>query len=154
MIAQLAAIAVTAALSAGGAWQYQANKYERLLVEQRTEYATAQVRALEVAHADTIRLQEATSKALAAAATRLQRLSADRDRLRATADGLRDDLATATSRLPTATCDAAREYAAASTDVFGRCAAALERLASQADGHAIDTRTLSEAWPKNASDER
>ena len=147
MYAQAIALAVTAALSAGGAWQYQSARYERLLAEQRTEYATAQVRALEIAHADTIRLQAQASKAAAAAATRLQRLSADRDRLRTAADGLRDDLATATSRLPHAPPDAVIEYATATTDVFGQCAAALERLAATAQGHADDVQTLTEAWP-------
>ena len=88
MIPVLAAAAISAVLAAGGAWQYQANKYERLLAEQRTEYATAQVRAVEIAHADTIRLQAQASKAAADAATRQRSLAADRDRVRAAADGL------------------------------------------------------------------
>lgn len=147
MYAQLAALAVTAAVAAGGAWQYASAIYQRQISDLKTEYLKRDFKALEIAHADTIRMQSQAQAAAAAAATRLQRLSADRDRLRGTVDGLRDDLATATSRLPTATCDAAREYAAASTDVFGQCAAALERLAGQADGHAIDVQTLTEAWP-------
>ena len=44
---RLVVLAVTAALAAGGAWRYQANKYERLLAEQRTEHATAQAELTE-----------------------------------------------------------------------------------------------------------
>lgn len=148
MIPQIAALAVTAALAAGGVWQYQANKYERMLAEQRTEYATAQVRALEIAHADTIRLRDQAQAAAAAATTRLQRLSADRDRLRAAADGLRGDLATAALRLPDATPDAVIEYATALDSVFLDCTARYEQLATKADGHASDVQTMIESWPK------
>lgn len=148
MIPQIAALAVTAALAAGGAWQYQSARYERLLAEQRTEYATAQVRALEVAHADTQRLQAQAQAAAAAAATRIHRLSADRDRLRAAADGLRGDLATAALRLPDATPDAVIEYAAALDSVFLDCTARYEQLATKADGHASDVQTMIESWPK------
>lgn len=148
MIPQIAALAVTAALAAGGVWQYQANKYERMLAEQRTEYATAQVRALEIAHADTIRLRDQAQAAAAAATTRLQRLSADRDRLRAAADGLRGDLATAALRLPDAPADAVIEYAAALDSVFLDCTARYEQLATKADGHASDVQTMIESWPK------
>lgn len=148
MYAQAIALAVSAAIGAGGAWVWQSNKYERLLSEQRTEYATAQARALERAHADTQRLQDQASKAAAAATARAKRLADDRDALRAAADGLRDDIATARLRLPSATCDAAVEYATAATDVFQQCATALERLAEKTDGHANDAKTLMESWPK------
>ena len=47
MYAQAIALASAAALSAGGAWQYQANKYERLLADQRTESAAAQAELTE-----------------------------------------------------------------------------------------------------------
>ena len=139
MYAKAIALAVTAAIAAGGAWQYQANKYERLLAEQRTEYATAQVRALEIAHAETIRMQAQASKAAAAAAARLRSLDADRGRLRAAADGLRGDLATATHSLPSATCDSTRAYAATITELLGTMEAAGGAIAGQADGHAIDS---------------
>lgn len=147
MIPQVLIATAIAGVAAAGAWTYQGNRYERLLAEQRTEYATAQVRALEIAHADTIRLRDQAQAAAAAAATRIQRLSADRDRLRAAADGLRNDRATAALRLPGATCQAARDYATAANNVFGECAIAIERLAGQADGHASDARTLSDSWP-------
>ena len=147
MYAQAIALAVCAAICAAGAWQYTSAIYQRQISDLKTEYAQAQVRALEIAHADTIRMQSQAQAAAAAAATRLQRLSADRDRLRAAADGLRDDLATSSVQLPHASCPAVRDYATASTDVFQQCAIALERLAGQADGHASDSLTLQSAWP-------
>lgn len=47
MYAQAIALAVTATVAAGGAWQYQSARYERLLAEQRTEYAAAQAELTE-----------------------------------------------------------------------------------------------------------
>lgn len=157
MIARIAILAVTAALAAGGAWQYQANKYERLLSDQRTEYATAQFRALEVAHAETVRLRDKAQAAAVAASDRIKSLAADRDSLRAVADGLRDDLNTAANRLPSATPDAVLEYATAVNEVYGLCAIRLEQLAVKAQGHADDVQTLIETgvgfnvdWPQKS----
>ena len=139
---------VVAVAAAAGAWVWQANSYEAKLAAVQTEYAQAQARAVEIAHADTIRLQAQASKAAAAAATRIHRLSADRDRLRAAADGLRNDLATAALRLPDATPDAVIEYATALDSVFLDCTARYEQLATKADGHASDVQTMIESWPK------
>lgn len=148
MIAQLAAIAVTAALSAGGAWQYQANKYERLLAEQRTEYATAQARALERAHADTIRMQAQAQKAAAAAAARLRSLDADRSRLRVVSDGLRSAATDAAIRACSDTTTARSEPAVALADVFGQCVGELKEVAEHADRWASEAVMLRDAWPR------
>lgn len=148
MIKYLATAAVTAAMAAGGAWQYQANHYERLLAEQRTEYATAQVRALEIAHADTIRMQAQAQTAAAAAATRLRGIAADRDRLRAAADGLSIAATDAASRACSDTTAARSEPAAALADVFGQCVGALKEVAEHADRWASEAVMLRDAWPK------
>ena len=66
---------------------------------------------------------------------------------RAERDGLRNQINTATAALPTATCTSARDYAATAAAVFEQCAAALEELATKADGHATDSRTLTNSWP-------
>lgn len=144
MIAQIAILAVTAALAAGGAWQYQANKYERLLSDQRAEYLKRDFKALEVAHAETVRLREKAQAAAVAASDRIKRLADDRDSLRAIADGLRDDIRTAAQRLPSAPTDAVLEYATAVNEVYGLCAIRLEQLAIKAQGHADDVQTLIE----------
>jgi hypothetical protein len=68
--------------------------------------------------------------------------------VRRTADGLRGDLAAARADLSRASGDALRKHAATLNAVFGECAATAEGLAGQAQGHASDTLTLEQAWPK------
>ena len=67
---------------------------------------------------------------------------------RADANRLRDSLNAATFGLSTATLPSIRQYSATLSFVFGECIAEVERLAQAADGHALDARTLREAWPK------
>lgn len=144
MIAQTFIAAAIAAASAAGAWNWQANKYERLLSDQHAEYLKRDFKALEVAHAETVRLRDKAQKAAVAASDRIKRLADDRDSLRAIADGLRDDIRTATQRLPNAPTDAVLEYATAVNEVYGLCAIRLEQLAVKAQGHADDVKTLIE----------
>jgi uncharacterized phage infection (PIP) family protein YhgE len=68
--------------------------------------------------------------------------------LRVASDSLRDDLATYSSQLPSASCDAVKQHAAALNTVFGECSRAIEGLAGKAQGHAGDALTLEQAWPK------
>lgn len=75
-------------------------------------------------------------------------LRADADAARAAAGGLRDELSTLRGSLPAASAAACRVTADAALAVFGDCADQYQRLAEAADGHAEDSRKLSEAWPK------
>ena len=50
--------------------------------------------------------------------------------------------------LPAATCPSARDYAATLSTVFQECVGRLEEMAKDADGHALDSRTLNQAWPR------
>lgn len=98
-------------------------------MEQTTEMQRKKDDALRIAN------KRAQENAAAAAAARVER------------DGLRNQINTAASSLPTATCSSARDYAATAAAVFEQCASALEELATKADGHATDSRTLTNAWP-------
>jgi hypothetical protein len=133
---------VFALLTDVGVWSYVKTKYERDISTLKTEYAQTQVRAVEIANADTIRLQAQADKAAANSAAQYRALAVDRDRDRAVADGLRTQLANSAHDLPTATCDSTRAYATTLGAVFSECAEAIERLAGQADGHAIDSQKL------------
>lgn len=144
MYAQLIVVAIAASIGAGATWQWQANKYERLLSEQRTEYATAQVRALERAHADTLRFQTQAAEATRKQDARQAALAHAVAAVRTERDGLRDELAEARAALPSASCTSLRDHAAALNTVFGLCAARLEGLAGQAQGHATDALNLLE----------
>jgi hypothetical protein len=123
----------------------------------------AQISEIEAANSKAV--AEATAKAMDES-TRMQRKKDDAlkqaqqaalanarsaDAARAERDGLRDQLDTAASNLPGATCAAARDYGATATAVLGECGAALEDLARKADGHALDARTLIQSWPTTES---
>jgi hypothetical protein len=141
-------LALSTAATAGVTWTFQANKYERLMSDQRLEFSRAHVRALEVAHAETIRFQDTAKKAQAAAAVRQRALAADRDRLRVAAVSLRDQLRAASQRLPSASTATATEYAATLGELLDQCSRAYQGMAGAADGHAADVRALIESWPK------
>ena len=65
----------------------------------------------------------------------------------AAAGQLRDELAAARGRLPTAPAEACRATAGAALELLGACAEEYRAVAAAADGHASDARTLSDAWP-------
>jgi hypothetical protein len=77
-----------------------------------------------------------------------QRNAAAAATARADADRLRNDLTTANSRLSTATIASLRNYTAAVNLIFAECVREIEDMAKAADGHALDSRTLMQAWPK------
>lgn len=147
MIAQAIALAVTAALSAGGAWQYQSARYERLLSDQRTEYLKRDFTALEVAHAETVRLQSLKDAAQKQAAARQSALARDAAGVRVALVSLSDaaDQALRASRDSHSACI---DRSAAFADVFSQCRSRLQVVGAAADAHASDITTLISAWPK------
>ena len=119
--------------------QWDQDKIERAA---ETLKAVAQARAQEQAHAQKVQ------EALNAANTRAQKAQAAAAAARRTADSLRDDLNTASTDLPSASCSSIREYTATLNGIFGECTREVERLAAAAQGHASDALTLQEAWPE------
>ncbi len=96
---------------------------------------------------ESARLQKLKDEALNEA----NRISQDNAKAAAAARGeldrLRRQLATAND-LSTSTCPSARNYAATLAVVFGECATRIGEMAKDADGHALDSRTLEGAFPK------
>ena len=137
---------IVAVAAAAGAWVWQANSYEAKLAAVQTEYAQAQVRAVEIAHADTIRLQAQADDAQAKAAVRARSAAADAAVLRGAVERLR--LAT-TSTMPPSTDTGATtgNDGSAARVVSAECADALATMAGNADGWRIEAMTLREAWP-------
>lgn len=84
-----------------------------------------------IAHAE----QEAKNNAALLAAAR-----ADANRLRT--------MVATTSAVSAATEPSLRDYTVSLGEVFNECVAEYTELAGKADGHATDTQTLKEAWPK------
>ena len=100
--------------------------------------ALAKYEAMERKKQNAIDQANKIAQANAAAATAL---GLERDRLR-------EQLSANTYGLSTASVASIRNYSATLSFVLGECAAELESMAKTADGHALDSRTLREAWPK------
>ena len=142
----IALCAISAAISAAGAYQWQAYRYEARMAAMVAEYAQAQHTAIEVAHAETIRLQERKGKAEVQAARRVRAAAADAAVLRGALDRLSDaaDSALRESSDSIATCTA---HGATVTELFGQCASRYGDVAKEADGWRNEAMTLREAWP-------
>ena len=61
---------------------------------------------------------------------------------------LRNQIANTAGGMPTATCTSVRAHATTLSTVLAECVGRLEAVAKDADGHALDSRTLNGAWPK------
>lgn len=150
MILPIAALVLLASAgTAGITWSIQANKYERQLTEQSLNQSRAYVRSLEVAHAETIRIQDQSKQAQANAAGRQRKLVADNNAVRVAADGLREQLAQARTQLSTASLASSRQYAITTSELLDQCSRAYQGMAEKADGHASDTLMFLQAWPEN-----
>ena len=141
------------ALITAGAMATSCVQTTRLSVEkasiatERLEYAKAALKAVEVAQAETLRLQgikdEALKKAnLRANANKVAAAAAGAER-----DSLRDELAAASAKLPSLSHQACLARADAISAVFEQCSRDFEGMARKAQGHANDALTLDEAWP-------
>lgn len=149
MIYTHTAAAIAGAILAGVfTWKVQGWRYDHqittLKANHQAEVQAANDRALAAERLTNQRLTEARN----AAAKREQDLRRDGDVLRDAADRLREQAAAARRDLPTATADAARSTAATATALLESCVREYQALARAADGHASDTLTLQQSWPK------
>ena len=139
----LAAI-VSAALSGWGVWnvqnwRYGAKEAERLEQVRETEKFNRQIENRQsgnVIGALNAANQRAKDSAVAAADAS------------AAVDGLRNELDRIKRGLPGTTLDACRHDAAALATVFAQCSKEYSAMGGHAQGHADDTLTLEQAWPK------
>jgi len=141
----IAAAMLAAAFASGFA--VQGWRKDAQIAEIEAANSAAVAAATAQAMEQTTEMQRKKDDALRLAARRAQENAAAAAAARAERDGLRNQINTATSALPTATCASSRDYAATAAALFDQCAAALEELATKADGHATDSRTLTNAWP-------
>jgi len=138
---------IVAVAAATGAWAWQANSYDAQIASIQTEYAQAKHRAVENAHAETIRLQTRKDEAEVQAARRVRAAAADAAVLRDSLDRLSDaaDSALRESGDSIAACTA---HGSTITELFGQCSSRYGEVAQQADGWRNEALTLREAWPK------
>jgi uncharacterized protein YdbL (DUF1318 family) len=119
-------------------------KIERMVSDHSSAIAQANKDALTKYQQMEKQKQEAINEA-----NRLARRNADAARAAGLErDRLREQISASTYGLSTATLPSIRLYSTTLNTVFGECVAEVERLAQAADGHALDTRTLIQAWPR------
>lgn len=135
-----AALAGIAGWTANG-WRLNA-KIDRIHAEHAQDLAKANADAL----AKYTDMERKKQEALNEANKQAQRNARAADAARTELERLRQQIASGS--VSTATCGSVRNYATTLQAVFGECAARLEWLAKEADGHALDSRTLNGAWPK------
>lgn len=144
----VAAGLAAAAVAATGAWQIQGWRLGEQIAQIEAAQAQAVADARQSAIDESTRLQAQKDQALHEAAQQAQRNAAAAAAARRESDGLRVELTEARLRMSSSTCASVRDHAAALSGVFDQCVASLEGVASQADGHALDARTLMQAWPR------
>ena len=129
---------------AGAAYVVQ-NIYAKREAQRTIEMQRQTLRALETAHAETLRLQGVANDAIRKANKRAQANATDAAGARSELDRLRGELA-AGAGAPT--CTAGTVAADPARELLAECAAALTDMAGKADGHATDALKLYEAWPQ------
>ena len=135
-----AVLAGIAGWTANG-WRLNA-KIDRIHAEHAQDLAKANADAL----AKYTDMERKKQEALNEANKQAQRNARAADAARTELERLRQQIASGS--VSTATCGSVRNYATTLQAVLGECAARLEWLAKEADGHALDSRTLNGAWPK------
>ena len=125
----------------GNGWRLNA-KIDRIEGQYAKDLAVANAQAL-ARYVDMERVkQDAINEAVKQAQVNETAASAARSEL----ERLR--LHIASSSVSTATCPSVRQYSSTLQTVFRQCSEQLEKMAADADGHALDSRTLNTAWPK------
>jgi hypothetical protein len=132
-----------------GGFTVQGWRMEAKMAEIETTNAAAVVEATKAVAAEATRLQGKKDNALKAAQDQIRKNAIAADDARAELDRLRGETNRAASAIPTATCTSVRNYAATTTSIFRECSIALEDMARKADGHAVDSKALRDAWPDN-----
>lgn len=150
IVPNLKMVVIAAAVVAAGlaGWTTNGWRLNAQIDRMITEHSQALAKANEQALLKYVAMEQKKQEALNEANRLAQRNASAAAVARDNADRLRDQLVTATSRVPTATVASVRNYATTVNSVFAECVREIEGLAKTADGHALDSRTLTGAWPK------
>lgn len=143
---------ITAAIAAAafvGGFVVQGWRMDAKLAEIESTNAAAVVAATVEVAEEAKRLQGKKDDALKAAQEQVRKNALAADAARIELHRMRVEADRATAAIPTATCSSVKQYAATVTSVFGECTVALEDMARKADGHAVDSKALTDAWPTN-----
>ena len=139
-------IAVVAFLSG---FTIQGWRMDAIIADMKTANTAALTIATSQSLEEAARLQGKKDDALKFAQEQVRKNALAADAARIELHRVRVEADRAAAAIPTATCISVRNYAATATSVFGECTVALENMARKADGHAIDSKALRDAWPDN-----
>ena len=137
-------IAVVAFLSG---FTIQGWRMDAIIADMKTANTAALTIATSQSLEEAARLQGKKDDALKFAQEQVRKNALAADAARIELHRVRVEADRAAAAIPTATCTSVRNYAATATSVFGECTVALENMARKADGHAIDSKALRDAWP-------
>lgn len=143
----LIAAGLAGAIAFTGAWQIQANRYEKTLSDMKAEQSAALAIAAQKAQYETLKLQAKVDDAERKAGIRAAALARD-------VAGSRAALVSLSHAADSALRDASSSHDACLADaqrlasVFGQCTVQLQDVAADADRIASDRQTLIDAWPK------
>lgn len=145
-------IVLIGALAAGaifGIHQFLEHERDIGRAEVRAEYATKLAEAKEAARKREAELTTQRDEAVSHANERDQTIRTVAAGGAAASLGLRDTLAGIRNGVPSAAVETLRQSTATLATVLGDCQARYRELAEKADRHASDSKTLSDAWPKD-----
>lgn len=139
------AVVLASTFAAGGtaAWTFQSMRYDA----KETARAKQELIDVELAAKETFRKQDAVITAQNAARTRETGIRIALDTARASASGLRSDLAAAMQAAGT-NLQACTALNIAQAEISAECADRYTTVAAEADAWASDAQTLDEAWAK------
>ena len=138
---------IAAVIAFGAGWTANGWRLNGKIDRMVAEYSQAMAQAGQNAMLESARLQKLKDEALNEANKIAQANAKSAASARAELDRLRRQIASSND-LSAATCASTRQYATTLATVFGECSTRLTEVAKDADGHAVDSRTLEKAWPK------
>ncbi len=144
----VAAVAIASVVAGLAGWTANGWRLEGRISEINAQHSQALAAANRDALAKYTSMEQKKNEAINEANRKAQVNARAAVAARNELERLRNQVSASASGLSTATCPSTRSYAATLSTVFAECAGRLEALAKDADGHAIDSRTLSEAWPQ------
>jgi hypothetical protein len=139
------AAVLAASFAAGGtaAWQFQSMRY----AAKENARAQQELADVELAAKTAFKRQDAVITATNSARARETRLRSDADGARASAGGLRDELAAA-MQAAGANFQACTALAVTQSELFLGCTERYTSVAREADAWASDAETLNDGWPQ------
>jgi hypothetical protein len=144
--AVLIAAAVSLVAGLAGGWVVNGWRLNSKIESMVSDHALAVQAATEKVMAENARLQKEKDDALAKAQVQIKANAVAAAAARDERDRLRDDLTASRAVIPDATHASLSKYAETLSVVFEQCTKEYLSVAEKADGHAVDSELLFNAW--------